>query len=267
MYPSLPLLCWVKLLQIGNSVPHLTWCICFLASLSPLTEGQSNFSWWALSVCIVFVPSEQWGSRPDFRSFLSAYFPIVPNLTMLFIFAKVYRLFWAGQHSPRNWKIHIYYIYDTRQFNVVFCFLWWSEIFKAAIKSTLKCIGHKYFGVSLQILATWNWRSVLSILFKSKQSFMDSCWLICCDLRVPYLRLVVTCDWRDICNEHANMFLVLILSKLSMAAGPTSVKFLTKWRVISRPMISEYSRRDVRSRLEIDTRRVSIHPDGPRLTT
>ena len=157
--------------------------------------------------------------------------------------------------------------YDTRQFNVVFCFLWWSEIFKAAIKSTLKCIGHKYFGVSLQILATWNWRSVLSILFKSKQSFMDSCWLICCDLRVPYLRLVVTCDWRDICNEHANMFLVLILSKLSMAAGPTSVKFLTKWRVISRPMISEYSRRDVRSRLEIDTKRVSIHPDGPRLTT
>ena len=88
----------------------------FLASpsttFSPhLTEGQSNFSWWALSVCIVFVPSEQWGSRPDFRSFLSAYFPIVPNLTMLFIFAKVYRLFWAGQHSPRNWKIHIYYIW------------------------------------------------------------------------------------------------------------------------------------------------------------
>ena len=63
MIPSLPL-CWVKLLWIGSSVPNLTWCSCFPASpttFSPLTEGQSNFSWWALSVCIVFVSSSAMG--------------------------------------------------------------------------------------------------------------------------------------------------------------------------------------------------------------
>ena len=77
---------------------------------SPLAEGQSNFSWWALSVCIVFVASLSVAEQRSnvvpgltFRSFLLAYFPIVPNLTMLFIFGKVYRLFLAGQH-PKNWK-------------------------------------------------------------------------------------------------------------------------------------------------------------------
>ena len=63
MYPSLPFW-WVKLLRIGSSVPNLTWCSCFPASpttFSPLTEGQSNFSWWALSVCIVFVSSSAMG--------------------------------------------------------------------------------------------------------------------------------------------------------------------------------------------------------------
>ena len=58
-------------------------CIVFVASLS-VAEQRSNV-----------VPG------PTFRSFLLAYFPIVPNLTMLFIFGKVYRLFSAGQHPQK----------------------------------------------------------------------------------------------------------------------------------------------------------------------
>ena len=274
MIPSLPL-CWVKLLRIGSSVPNLTWCSCFPASpttFSPLTEGQSNFSWWALSVCIVFVSSSAMGVQACawFSLVFVRLLPDCAQLNNAFYLWQSLSFILSRATFSEKLKKHIYnktiYYYCQKslfsQSMLCSVSLWLSEIFKAAIKSTLKCIGHKYFGVSLQILATWNWRSVLSILFKSKQSFMDICWLICCDLRVLDPRLV-TCDWRDICNEHANMFLVLILSKLSMAAGPTSVKFLTKWRVISRPMISEYSRRDARSRLEIDTRRVSIHPDCP----